>query len=113
MAFGYRRCSARTSKSYIELESGLTATVLILANESTRPAICLAYSVYPEVEIRMTLRRVDRPGTQSHSHRFEDLHLRRIEESPSIPAFAIDLDHKIAHCESKQGSLDRKVRPEL
>ena len=86
--------------NHIELEFGLYGKRLdSREREHTLPAIGVAYGVYPEVEIGMTLRRVDRHGAESHSHGFEDLHLttkyRLIEESPSLPAFAVDLDIKL------------------
>lgn len=85
---------------HIELEFGLYGKRLDSGErEHTRPAIGVAYGFHPQAEIGMTLRRVDRDGRESHSHGFEDLHLttkyRIIEESPSLPAFAIDLDIKL------------------
>jgi hypothetical protein len=86
--------------NHIEVEFGLYGKRFDSGErEHTRPAIGLAYGVHPHAEIGMTLRRVDRHGAESHSHGFEDLHLttkyRIIEESPSLPAFAIDLDIKL------------------
>jgi hypothetical protein len=101
--------------NHIELEFGLYGKRFDSGEQDhTRPAIGLAYGVYPEVEIGMTLRRVDRHGTQSHSHGFEDLHLttkyRIIEETPSLPAFAVDLDIKLPTANRSKGKSDQSFR---
>jgi hypothetical protein len=77
-------------------------------SEHGLPDIAAAYGIYPNLEVGMTVRRVDRTGNgEPHAHGFEDIHLTAkynlIEEKPVFPALAADIAIKVPTASRSKG----------
>lgn len=87
--------------NHLELELGLSGNRPHTGGrERAWPVIGLAYGLYPQLEMGMTIQRIDRDGRgEARVDGFEDLHLtskyRIVDETALLPAFALDLDIKL------------------
>jgi Putative MetA-pathway of phenol degradation len=94
---------------HLEVEFGVSTKHLKSGqSEHGLPSIAVAYGIYPEIELGISIRRINREGgLESHSRGFEDLHLttkyRISEETALLPAFAVDLDIKLPTASRSKG----------